>query len=512
MKSRLLLPLILLCLTEQTIKAQSMIIHMKDGTEQKVYTDKIDYIDFSEESAPDERLTGKWHLGWWCAGNVAIHFDGIEYMFFEGDHLEWGGRQDGQDSYTLSYSNDFTTFTATSPTTSMVEVFTILEKTDQRIALENGGAIRYFYPSQSEALNADNPQAQPDEHLKPEPSHQPTTDLGTILSYSYGYTHSDITPMGQHFENARQATEEDLQWLADPTQDPIPIAGLPGWSDMPVTLYPFGTPQPADVNQHAIGDCSLCSVMTSLAYIYPEFIQNIIHDNGDGTYTIDLYDPQGHPVSVGIHSSFLIDWSGTIGQVSGKNNTPTWATVLEKAVIKWEQIYQVDNVEGIGSEFAAPLFTGSGDSFAFAPNSLHSSELQQAVLWSLDNGRITIGGFDEGDLPCGELYTVVAHAFAFMYPRNATDLFVMRNPWGITSADGLLDIPDERRITQAIDIRTIDPGAAAPYKRQDLGPYQIPSFTARPTDTSVSERVRTNRYLLELPAKVRNRILNIPQP
>lgn len=491
----------------ERVYAQAMIVHMKDGSEKSFFTDQIDHIDFNADAVPDPRLSGTWYLGWYRIGSTLIKFDGKEYMKFDGDNLEWGGRQDGSDTYSLTYNEDYTSFKAKSTiNTSKVESFNIVKQTEQFIALENGGAIRYFYVTSTAAKNADSPLTEED-MIKPEPTHQPTSDINVILSYTSGDTHSNITPMGKHFQNAHEATASELEWLSNTAKDPAPIAGLSMWKSMSVTLYPFETPQPADVNQHAIGDCSACAVFASLAYIYPDFIKSIIQDNNDGTYIVDMYDPKGNKIKVGVRNTFLVNGSGVIGQVTGKNNVPTWATILEKALIKWEEVYKVDMVEGIGSEHAAPLFTGCGDSYGFAPNVLHASELQQAVLWFLDNGRITIGGFDEGNLTCGQLYTVTAHAFTLMYPRFADDLFVMRNPWGITDVDGVLDIPNERRVTQAIDIRTIDPGAAAPYKRKDLGAYQIPSFSARPTDIGVSERVRNNSYLFELPAEVRDRIL-----
>lgn len=491
----------------QRALSQAMVIHMKDGSEKIVFTNQIDSIDFLTDIEPEKGLTGKWHLGWFHAGTTVIQFDGSEYMQFDGNNLEWGGRGDGTENYILTYNDDYSAFRAKSlKNSSKIEDFKIVENTELRIALESGGATRYFYPSKIAAQNADRPFG--DEGLlKPDPDHSLTSDINTILSYSHGDTHSNQTPMGAHFRNAHVATTSELEWLADPAKEPSPIAGLTTWKSMAVTLYPYTTPQPADVNQHAIGDCSACAVFASLAYIYPDFIKTIIHDNNDGTYIVDMFDPAGKPVKVGVCNTFLVDGSGAIGQVSGKNNVPTWATVLEKAMIKWEEVYKVDNVEGIGSEFAAPLFTGCGDSFAFTPNTLHASELQQAVMWCLDNGRITIGGFDEANLQCGELYSVTAHAFTLMYPRSEADLFVMRNPWGISAVDGVLDIPDERRISQAIDIRTIEPGAAAPYKRKDLGAYTIPKFSARATDVGVSERVLSRRYLLDLPSAVRERIL-----
>jgi hypothetical protein len=250
------------------------------------------------------------------------------------------------------------------------------------------------------------------------------------------------------------------------------------------------------VNQHAIGDCCALAVFASFAYLYPDFIKHIITDNGNSTYTVAMYDPQGQPVDVCISNKFLCDGNGITGQVTGKNNSVTWATILEKAMMKWQAIYQMDGIEGIGTEHVAPLFTGDGESFAFGANSLYTSELKIAIEWALSQGMVTVGGFNVGDLLCGTLKTVTGHAFTFMLANDDESIFYMRNPWGNgeNGEDGLLRIPDERTIVQTIDARIVNPGAAAPYLRQDLQPYTPPRYVRKSTDIGVAPRLLNRQY------------------
>ena len=233
------------------------------------------------------------------------------------------------------------------------------------------------------------------------------------------------------------------------------------------------------------------AVFASLAYLYPDFIKSIITDNGNRTYTVKMYDPKGQPVDVCVSSKILCDNNGNIGQVTGKNNTVTWATIMEKALMKWEKIYQCNGIEGIGTEHAAPPFTGNGESFSFSPNSLYTSELKLAIEHCLSEGMITVGGFNVGDLLCGTLKTVTGHAFTFMLSDDDSAIFNMRNPWGNgdQGEDGQLRIPDERTIVQTIDARIVNPGAAAPFLREDLKPYTPPRYVRRSTDLGVSERL-----------------------
>lgn len=505
MKKRTLFMAVLLAIMTQLF-GQGITIHLKNGDTFDYKTTEIDKITFTPSSPSSDPggdtpsagyLQGKWHLGFWVRGTLMLQFDGTEYIEFDGNKMTWAGRQDGSDTYTLSYAADNKSFVATNVNKATdVSTWEIIEFTEKLLVLRNGGADRYFYPTMEEAQNA--------ELDVDAPNHAENTDINAIMQYAGGYTQSSSTPMGIHYQNKRAATDTDKTWLLDPANEPntLPSAGLVQWVAKTVNLYPYDTPMPADVNQHAVGDCSACAVFASFAYLYPEFIKSIITNNGDDTYTVSMFDAQGNPVKVCVSNKILCSSDGAVGQVTGKNNVVTWATILEKAFMKWETCFGVDNVEGIGTEFLAPLFTGDGDSFAFSPNTLHTSELKTFIEWSLQQGYITIGGFNVAGLQCGELETVTAHAFTFMLSGNSSSVFAMRNPWGLKSVDGVLEIPNKRSVVKTIDVRAVKPGAAAPYLRQGIQPYTPPVFAVKPTDIGVSERLlikaRTNSKTNEL--------------
>ena len=485
MNRKCFIPLLLVMASVLGAYGQGIVIHLKNGTIVTYPSNAIEKM--SVVSSEEGRIFGKWHLGFWKSGSFVIHFDGSEYMLFLGSDLTWAGRSDGSDTYKIVYSDDKNNFWATKTTNeSDVSEWTIVKYTDKLLVLSNGGAERYFYPSKEEAANA---------MLEQDPPpHTESSDVETILSYATGHTHSSETPMGQHFENQHVTTDADRAWLLDPDNEPDAVAGLSQWIEKSVNLYPFGEPMPADINQHAIGDCSACAVFASLAYLYPDFIKHIIKDNGNNTYTVDMYDPQGEAVQVCVTNKVLCDAYGTTGQVTGKNNAINWATIMEKAVMKWENLYGVDNIEGIGTEFVAPLFTGCGDSFAFYPNTLYTSEHKTIIEWALGQGMITVGGFTVGGLKCGILETVTFHAFTYMLSTNSASIFAMRNPWGIESVDGVLEIPDDRTIVQTIDARIVYPGAAAPYLRKTVVPYTPPAFVRKKTDIGVADRLKNRVF------------------
>lgn len=323
-------------------------------------------------------------------------------------------------------------------------------------------------------------------------------DIDDLMIYSGGSSYSASTPMGNHYANRHVTTGADKVWLNTAGNEPPVPASAAGLQlkYFTVDLYPFGTPLPADVNQHDIGDCGALAAMASMAYIYPEFVKTLIKDNGDDTFTVSMFDPQGLPVEVTVTPWFLAKSDGKIGAVSGKNDKATWATVLEKAIMKWNCIYSVNtDIGGIGSEHVTPLFTGEGNSFSFSPGKLDSEQLARAVRVSLREGKFVIGGFTTGDLPIENFRTVTAHAYTLMHSVSGSALFAMRNPWGFSPGtttggkeDGILNIPDNGTISPTIDLRIIDPGIAGTSGINT--PYIPPVFSAGPENMRVSDLLR----------------------
>lgn len=455
-----------------------------------------------KQKAVSKKIVGTWHLGWWIAGSAAIHFDGTETITFKDSVLTWGGQQDpnGNGDYKLTYAEDYASFVISR--SGSESRFYIRHYSKDMLAIQESGAAgptRYWFTTAEAAQKAeltDLPEFEVDESEIPDPAHAEMNSIADILAIRTGITDSNITPMGQHFEGAHQTTDADKAWLLDPENEPdcryanenFDAPTLTQWRSATVKLYPFGSPEPADVNQHAIGDCSFCAVMASMAYLYPDYIKEIIKDNGNGTYTVRLFDPAGKPVEVCVKSTFLCDSNGTLAQVTGKNNVPTWSTVLEKAVMKYHTLYQVDSLWGIGSQNVAPVLTGDGGSFGYYPNQLWNSELKLLADWSVDEGMLGVGGFTTPNLKCGSLYTVTAHAFTIMKTNHSSEgyLFSMRNPWGIESVDGVLDIPNTRLVCSTIDFRLMNPGAAKPYLKENRGAYVPPVWTRSATDLGVA--------------------------
>ncbi len=304
-----------------------------------------------------------------------------------------------------------------------------------------------------------------------------------LLDKGDGFSNSTQTPMGRHYENRHVTTDEDKVWLLDPENEPALLSSASGYNyrEYEVNLYPYGTPQPADVNQRGIGDCCAMAVFAEFAYMFPDFIKSIITDHNDGTYTVKMYDPQGKPVEVRVKSTFLGDNDG-LGATAGKDGKANWATIMEKAIMKWNFIYQANpDISGIGTEQVVPLFTGNGDSFAIYPNQLLADNLDRAVDVALENNMVVVGGFNKDGLSVGGPTTHTFHAYSFMYSTDPEAMFAVRNPWGHNDgepkgADGVMHVMDDGVVPPTIDVRIVYPGAAEPYAVTNLGPYIPPQY------------------------------------
>ncbi len=306
-----------------------------------------------------------------------------------------------------------------------------------------------------------------------------TIKIEDLMKLASGFTHSNQTPMGIHYENRHITTDADKAWLWDANNEPpVPGSLKDGviWKRLSVTLYPFGDPIPADINQHNIGNCGGIAALASMAYLYPDFIKSIITDNEDQTYTIDMFDPQGKPIKVKLSSAFLVTKDrGNMAAVSGKNDKACWSTLLEKAIIKYNAIYQVDpEIGGIGSHVVPPLFTGEGESFGFPAGVLNADQLKVMVETSLTEGEFVVGGFNQVKT-IDNTHTVTGHAYTYLLSTNPQALFSMRNPWGgnpgaDNAEDGVLSILDDGIIPTLIDVGITGPGKAASMKK-DVKPY-----------------------------------------
>ncbi|MDR2130424.1 MAG: hypothetical protein LBP56_04555 [Odoribacteraceae bacterium] len=370
-------------------------------------------------------------------------------------------------SWTLSGSNDDETWTVIDTETNV----TFASGETKEYHLENETGYTY-YKLDIRANNGGTSTQIAEWSMEEIPN-----SIEDLMHKAGSFSASELTPMGNKFVNRHVTTSADIAWLKDATKEPLSEwLQESGLSKFSVNLYPYGNPIPGDAIQGGLNNCGLPATLASMAYQAPEFIKHIIKDNGNETFTVDMFDPQGNPLKVSVTSRFFSTNGSSLASLKGQKGAATWATVLEKAIWKWNIIYGVWGyaLTGIGSEHIVPLFTGDGGSFAFPRGALTKAEITRLVKVCLHQGYFVVGGFNPGGLPIDGFTTIVNHVYTCMHSANKNALFAVRNPHGGTN-DGVLNVPNNDVIYPAMDLRVIYRGAATGYGSGNTKPYIPPT-------------------------------------
>ena len=334
-----------------------------------------------------------------------------------------------------------------------------------------------------------------------------------LIAKAKNFTKVDNTPMGTSFSSLKYlATEEQLAWLADPTKNPdADVAGYPEknyeWR-LPenFVMFPYEKPIPADNNQSSIGDCCLIAFMATLSYSAPDYIKNIIKKTEKG-YEITMYDPKGKAITVGVNQELLhAGTSKTLPVCKSKNNVACWSSLMEKATMKYLQIFPYcKTLRGIPTDIAAAIFTGDGEGWWWWPEcGLTGSEYKKVVSLLLKRGYGVIGGFQKGEVKVDDVTkSLTGHAYSFFFPQKSDALFCMRNPWGScygdtgtgATRDGVMNVYDDGSVPPILDVRIVSLGAAREYLVERFTPYYPPAYTKSADFEDCSEYETGNYYL-----------------
>lgn len=204
-----------------------------------------------------------------------------------------------------------------------------------------------------------------------------------------------------------------------PAPAPAPVSPAPAPTN---SAFPNGSPDPNAVRQGDFGTCPFLAALISMAGQRPADLQAMIHDNGDGTYTVALAGQK--PVTVSPIQG---------GAQSGADGS--WASLLEQAyrMSVW--------VDGGSTSKGIEVLTGHDsdtDNLTFTSLSTTRSKLQAALS---EHRLVTAGISGLGttwlanklglcDLPDAHVYAVTGY-------DAERDVVFLRNPWGLTQlADG----------------------------------------------------------------------------
>ncbi len=205
--------------------------------------------------------------------------------------------------------------------------------------------------------------------------------------------------------------------------DPL-VWGDPGNRDLYQDSDGNDATDASGVDQGQVGDCWLMAKMGALANDDPNWVQNHVQQNDNGTITVTLYDDDGNPHRVTMTSDLPVDNDGNTVFAGNDGDTPLWSGYYEKALALGSQ-HGSDGEDGYGGieggwgEDDAELMTGQeADDL-----DVDFGDVQNAV----SNGHPVVVGTEHEDWDHPGF--VGGHEF-YVEGFDEDGNMVLRNPWG----------------------------------------------------------------------------------
>jgi hypothetical protein len=201
-------------------------------------------------------------------------------------------------------------------------------------------------------------------------------------------------------------------------------------------------PDLSTLHQGNAGDCWFLSGLAAEIQQNPNFVQEHLVDNGNGTYTVTFYR-DGAPVEVTVDGSLPTALDGSVRFAHGNEHWttggPLWAAIYEKAYARLKQRY--GNIEGgWGDEAMASL--DNRPTHRSSPDDVSLEDIQN----KLANGSpVTVGttddsGFwwwqDDDDERVDDKKLVSHHEYRVKSVTKTDDGWRIQlvNPWGTNSS------------------------------------------------------------------------------
>ena len=209
------------------------------------------------------------------------------------------------------------------------------------------------------------------------------------------------------------------------------------------TLFPPGGPSEKHVFQGGLGDCWLNAAAAAIALKHPEILQQMIRDNGNGTYTVTLHeynDTTGAyaPVEITVDDRVRQQGASPLfgrGPLGEDGKTIVWWPILEKAFAEFYAGYA--NIDGnwmmfsletlLGREVNRQIFKVGQDDEAwdFLKKLTKGDNVMTAATVVDTNDKALMAKMKEYGYVSNHAYTLER-----IENKNGKKLVWLRNPWG----------------------------------------------------------------------------------
>jgi hypothetical protein len=231
----------------------------------------------------------------------------------------------------------------------------------------------------------------------------------------------------------------------------------------------------ADVHQGMLANCYFPAAIGALVTARPGLMQDLIKDNGDGTFTVTFFKRDAldrvRKVPVTVDSDLWVKPGkgtplyGRGGTDLGQTTMELWYPLLEKAYAQWKGSYDTVGSGGSSSDVFEEL---TGELSEYWPIDGRSTQdaVWKRVVSAIDDQRPLAAGThgEKGPVHYTNTGVLGDHAYSIVgYQQEGDKRFVvLRNPWGDSEPrrngpnDGVFKLPLERFMQLFCDLMTLE--------------------------------------------------------